>query len=150
MSTFVQAFRGNYLLPSFEKSTVADVMRPGVMSCSPDVPAVMVARMMATHHIHAVVVEAIADPRAADEAALWGVVSDMDLLHGARSGLDGLTAGELAATEPVTIGPASPLGQAVQLMEQHEVTHLVVVDAGRPVGVLSTLDVAGVLAWGRG
>jgi CBS domain-containing protein len=74
----------------------------------------------------------------------------MDLLHGARSGLDGLTARELAATEPVTIGPASPLGQAVQLMEQHEVTHLVVVDAGRPVGVLSTLDVAGVLAWGRG
>jgi CBS domain-containing protein len=149
MSTYVQAFRGSYLLPSFAKATAADVMRPGVMSCSPDLPAVMVARMMATHRIHAVVVEAIADPRAADEAALWGVVSDMDLLHGARSGLDGLTARELAATAPVTIGPASPLSEAVRLMEQHDVAHLVVIDAGRPVGVLSTLDVAGVLAWGR-
>jgi arabinose-5-phosphate isomerase len=149
MSTSVQAFRGSYLLPSFEKATVADVMRPGVMSCSPDVPAVMVARMMATHHIHAVVVEAIADPRAEDEAALWGVVSDMDLLHGARSGIEGLTARELAATEPVTIRAAAPLAEAVQVMEEHDVTHLVVVDAGRPAGVLSTLDVAGVLAWGR-
>jgi CBS domain-containing protein len=150
MSTPVQPFRGSYLLPGFEKATVADVMRPGVMGCSPDVPAAMVARMMATHHIHAVVVEAIADPRAEDEAALWGVVSDMDLLHAARAGIETLTARELAATEPVTIRPAASLDEAVRTMEEHDVTHLVVVDAARPVGVISTLDVAGVLAWGRG
>jgi CBS domain-containing protein len=150
MSTFVQGFRGNYLLPSFEKSTVADVMRPGVMSCSPDVPAVMVARMMATHHIHAVVVEAIADPRAADEAALWGVVSDMDLLHAARTGIEDLTVGEIAATEPVTVEASLALSEALRLMEEHETAHLIVADQGRPVGILSTLDIAGVLAWGRG
>jgi CBS domain-containing protein len=149
MSTPVQTFRGSYLLPGFDKATVVDVMRPGVMSCSPDVPAALVARMMATHRIHAVVVEAVADPRAEDEAALWGVVSDMDLLHAARAGIDGLTARELAATEPVTISPAASLDEAVRAMEEHDVTHLVVVDEARPVGVLSTLDVAGVLAWGR-
>ena len=149
MSTSVQAFRGRYLLPSFEKATVADVMRAGVMSCSPDVPAVMVARMMATHRIHAVVVEAIADPRAEHEAGLGGVVSDLDLLHGARSGREGLTPGELAATEPVTIRSTAPLADAVRVMEEHDVTHLVVIDKSRPVGVLSTLDVAGVLAWAR-
>ena len=34
-------------------------------------------------------------------------------------------------------------------MHAHQASHLVVVDAatGRPVGVLSTLDVAGLLAW---
>ena len=34
-------------------------------------------------------------------------------------------------------------------MAQHGVTHLVVVDpSGRPTGMLSTLDLAGVIAWG--
>ena len=93
--------------------------------------------------------EAIADPQAEDEAALWGVISDMDLLHAARVGIATLTARELAATEPVTIAPAASLDEAVRAMEEHDVSHLVVVDASRPVGVLSTLDVAGVLAWGR-
>ena len=37
------------------------------------------------------------------------------------------------------------------MMIEHEVTHLVVVDpqSDKAVGVLSTLDVAGLLAWGR-
>jgi CBS domain-containing protein len=37
-------------------------------------------------------------------------------------------------------------------MADHDATHAVVVDnrTGRPVGVLSTLDVAGILGWGRG
>jgi CBS domain-containing protein len=34
-------------------------------------------------------------------------------------------------------------------MDEHDVTHLIVADSGRPIGILSTLDVAGVLAWGR-
>ena len=39
---------------------------------------------------------------------------------------------------------------AAQLMSEHEVSHLVVVQphSGHPVGVLSALDLAGVLAWG--
>ena len=37
-------------------------------------------------------------------------------------------------------------------MADRDATHAVVVDdhTGRPVGVLSTLDVAGTLGWGRG
>ena len=40
---------------------------------------------------------------------------------------------------------------AQQLMVEHEVAHVLVVErtAGRPARVLSTLDVAGALAWGR-
>jgi CBS domain-containing protein len=36
-------------------------------------------------------------------------------------------------------------------MLTHRVSHLVVTDAeaGRPIGILSTLDLAGVLAWGE-
>jgi hypothetical protein len=34
-------------------------------------------------------------------------------------------------------------------MDEHGTAHLIVVDEGRPIGVVSSLDVAGVLAWGR-
>ena len=41
------------------------------------------------------------------------------------------------------------LDRAVHLLSEHQAERLVVVGAatGRPVGVLSTLDVAGLLAW---
>ena len=138
MATKLQPYQGSYLTPSLEKAIVGDAMRAGVMSCEPDLPAATVARMMATHHIHAVVVEGIHRDPVHGERLTWGVVSDVDLLRAAR-----------AATEPVTVEPSLPLVDALRLMEEHETTHLIVADGGRPVGVLSTLDIAGVLAWGR-
>jgi hypothetical protein len=33
-------------------------------------------------------------------------------------------------------------------MDEHSVSHLVVVAAGQPIAVVSTLDLAGALAWG--
>lgn len=43
-----------------------------------------------------------------------------------------------------------PLERAAQLMVEHQLTHLLVTGpAGMPVGVLSTLDVAGAIAWGE-
>ena len=55
------------------------------------------------------------------------------------------------AREFLTVAPDEALERAAQMMLEHRATHLVVVDpeTDRPLGVLSTLDVAGVLAWGR-
>jgi CBS domain-containing protein len=150
MATRIQPYQGSYLTPSFESATVADAMRAGVMSCPPDVPARVVARMMATHHIHSVVVEGVHQDPVHGEQLKWAVVSDMDLLRAGRAGIEELTAGEIATTEPVTGEPSLPLDEAARLMDEHESAHLIVTDRGRPVGILSTLDVAGVLAWGRG
>jgi CBS domain-containing protein len=83
------------------------------------------------------------------ERLTWGVVSDTDLLRAARAGIEDLTVVEITATEPVTVEPSLPLVDALRLMDEHETTHLIVADRGRPVGILSTLDIAGVLAWGR-
>jgi CBS domain-containing protein len=46
--------------------------------------------------------------------------------------------------------PDTPLGEVARLMAEHDVSHLVVVGeaSGRPEGILSTLDVAMVLAAG--
>ena len=57
------------------------------------------------------------------------------------------TAGATAATPLLTIRPDETVQRAAQLMTEHGITHLVVVDAGhRPVGVISTLDVAASLS----
>jgi CBS domain-containing protein len=148
MST-IQPHQGSYFTPCFEHATVADAMRTGVMSCLSDVPATTVARMMATHHIHSVVVESVRTDPVHGERPTWGVVSDMDLLRGARAAIDDLTAGDIAISEPVTVAPSLPLDEAVRLMAEHETAHLIVAERGRPIGILSTLDIAGALAWGR-
>jgi CBS domain-containing protein len=49
----------------------------------------------------------------------------------------------------VTVEPTLALSEAARLMDERGTAHLVVVDDGRPIGVVSSLDVAGVVAWGR-
>ena len=149
MSTKIQPFQGSYLTPAFEAAVVGDVMRAGVMGCPPDAPATMVARMMATHHIHAVLVEGIEHRPGHSDHLAWGIVSDLELVRAARAGLEGRTAGEIAHTDPVVVEPGLALTEAGRLMDEHATTHLVVSDGTRPVGVVSALDIAGVLAWGR-
>jgi CBS domain-containing protein len=135
---------GSFLLPSFEHGRVADVMRPGVISCSADTPMAEVARIMATNHIHALVVTGVS----AD--ATWGIVTDHDVVATAHEAGD-RTAGECAHRDPVTVDPGQTLEEATELMRDNAVSHLVVMHPARtmPVGVLSTLDIVGVVAWGR-
>ena len=56
-------------------------------------------------------------------------------------------------SEPIiAVEPTMPLREAGELMIDHGASHVLVIspEGQRPVGVLSTLDVAGVLAWGEG
>jgi CBS domain-containing protein len=125
--------------PAYEEATAGEAMRPGVISCPPETTLRQVARMMARERIHCVVVS---------EDGSWRVVSDLDLLRAAEMDLDVTTAGEIAASDLPTAAPDERLDRAGQLMAEREVAHLLVVEraSGRPAGVLSTLDVAGVLA----
>lgn len=149
MTTALRPEQGSILSPSFEHATVADVMCAGVITCPPDAPAVEVARIMAARHVHAVVVAGLHGTPGSGEQLAWRVVTDVDLLRAAAD-LDGLTAGELHGVAPVSLSPATPLPEAAEVMAAYGVSHVVVADADRPVGVVSTLDVAGALAWGRG
>ena len=94
---------------------------------------------MATHKVHAVVITNGSGDRPIS------VLSDLDVVTAMATGAD-CTASEAAATEPVTVSSHEPLLGAAQLMSEHGVSHLVVVDraSGYPLGVLSTLDVAAV------
>ena len=149
MTRELQPYQGSYLMPAFERATVADVMRPGVMSCAPDAPLLTVAQTMATHHVHSVVVAGIATDASGDDHLVWGLVSDMDVVRAAESGIEGHTAADAARTEVVTVDPTTPLAEAAALMDRHDTSHLIVTSGGRPAGVVSSLDIAGALAWGR-
>jgi len=136
---------GSWLAPSWDSATVGDAMSAPTIACRADTPLVAVARLMATRHVHAVVVVSDdADPLA------WRVVSDRAVAAaGASAGAR--TAGDVAEQPLEAAEPDWPVDRAARLMAQHGVSHLVVVDPhGRPAGMLSTLDLAGVIAWGRG
>ena len=138
--------RGSDRTPALEHALVEDVMHPGIVSCAPQTDLVTVARTMASRHIHAVVVSGT-EPTAHGEHLTWGLLTSLDLVAAAGSGAD---AGGVCSTEVVTVEVGEPLDRAVQLMLEHQLTHLLVLSAeAQPVGVVSTLDIAGCLAWGE-
>jgi CBS domain-containing protein len=138
---------GSYLTPRLEHARVADAMRHGILSCAADASLQDAARTMSLHHVHTIVVTDPAD------GSLLGVLSDSALLDSllASEGSERLLR-EIADREPSTISSDEPLLSAAELMRERGIAHLVVRDAqtGRPSGMLSTLDLAGILAWGEG
>ena len=141
--------RGSDRAPALEHALVEDVMRAGIISCGPETDLTTVARMMATNHVHAVVVSGIEPMPNGGEHLTWGIVSALDLVTAALPGVGAPLAGEIASTEIVTVEAKEPLPSAVQLMVEHQLSHLLVVVGAQPVGILSTLDIAGCLAWGE-
>lgn len=148
--TATAPYHGSYLMPTLEHGTVADAMHPGILSCDADATLTDVARMMATYHVHCVVVMGLAHDHSG-ESYVWGIISDLDLVRaGIRAGAQE-SAGDIAQQPIISVKPTMSLSEAGELMLTHGVSHLVVIEpkALLPLGILSTLDVAGVLAWGE-
>jgi CBS domain-containing protein len=122
---------------------VGEAMTHGVINCPPETPLRTVARMMATHRVHCVAVHGELG---------WGVVSDLDLIASAGFDVDERTAGHASSSPAITVQPEETLERAAQLMSENETTHLIVVDSvtGNPLGVISTIDIARVLATEQG
>jgi CBS domain-containing protein len=132
---------------TFVHARVSDVMTEGLITCAPTTPLRGVARLMAAHRVHSVFVFDYGNED--DESPeLWGIVSDLDLVAAAWANVDTQTAGESAVTPLVYVRKDDDLRHAAQLMAESGVSHLAVVDpkTRRPVGVLSTLDIARAVA----
>ena len=139
---------GSFLMPSLEHATVGDAMHPGILSCDPDATLTDVARIMATHHVHCVAVLGASEEQSGPVAC--GIITDLDLVRaGIGDGSEATARG--LALEAIVVEASTPLREAAREMLTRKARHVVVADpvARRPVGVLSTLDVAGVLAWGE-
>jgi CBS domain-containing protein len=128
--------------------SVSTVMHHGMVNTPPQTPLTEVAAQMAHHCVHCVVVDGLARGPRRSEKLVWGILSDLDLMKAAAAGAMEETAGEHAGTELTTIYARDTVDHAAQLMAEHESTHLVVVspETGMPIGVISSLDVAGALA----
>jgi CBS domain-containing protein len=131
--------------PSLGSSRVADAMTTGVISCPPDTPLRAVAGLMALRRVYAVYVF---DHGSDERGESWGLVSDLDLVAATRGDFDDRTARDTSVTPLVSVRGDDLLDRAAQLMAKHSVSHLAVLDplSKRPIGVLSTLDVARVVA----
>jgi CBS domain-containing protein len=132
---------------SLEALSVSDAMTTGLICCTPDTPLRAVAHLMAARRVHAVYVF---DYGFEDDetSQLWGLVSDIDLVAAARADIDERTAGDSAVTPLVSVRSDESLDRAAQLMAENGVSHLAVIDptTRRPVAVLSSLDIACVVA----
>jgi CBS domain-containing protein len=142
-TTFTRTRRSSARPASLADTRVAEAMHRGVVRCDASAPLSVVARIMAAHRIHCVVVRTGGNPEA------WGIVSDLHLVDAVCTGeLTERTAGETAGGRDLSLNTRDTLEQAAQLMHESRETHVVVVDprSNGAVGVLSTLDVADALA----
>lgn len=131
--------------PALGRVRVDQVMSAPIQACESHLPLPAVAELMASRGIHLV---AVVDAAGAAPGAIVGVLSDLDLIAAADAGFEGRTAAQAAEESSLVSVPAdAALSLAVRVMREERVHHVVAVDtAGTPVGVLSTLDVARVLA----
>jgi CBS domain-containing protein len=135
----------SYFGPAFGDAQVHNVMRVGVVTCRPETKLADVARMMVGYDIHSIVVAEVG------EASPLGIVTSLDLAK-VPDELDSLTAGDIASKDLVTIKSNESLENAANLMADHGVSHLIVVQPeqeDRPAGVISARDLTLALAYGR-
>lgn len=126
------------------EKTVQDWMHRGVISCHPDASVEEVARVMDSRDISAlVVVDGAGD--------LIGVISRTDLVNTRfvqpyLKHWRGMNAEHLMSRPVVSVSPATPIGEAAQLLRERRIHRLVVVEREgghvRPVGILSVTDLA--------
>lgn len=116
---------------------VREVMTPGVVTVRPDASLVEAAQLMRAHDIGDVLVSG--------ERSVLGVLTDRDIaLRAVADGVDPLTvsAHAVCTPNPVVIGPEDAVSAAVELMREHAIRRLPVVEDGHPVGMVSLGDLA--------
>ena len=103
---------------------------------APDTGLPDVARLMAQHHVGAVVVT--------KDGALEGVLSERDIVCRAVAEglpLDATTAAQIMTPEPVTVGIDDAISDALMAHLGEAFRHIPVMDGTRVVGLLSYRDV---------
>jgi len=100
---------GSFLMPRLEHATVSDAMRPGIQYREPDAGLTEVVRMMATHHVHCILVMGMMHEQPAESLA-WGLICDLDLLRaGIRNG--GERTARVLAQPVITVEPTMPFAR---------------------------------------
>jgi len=124
---------------------VRDVMSTPIQTCPADLDLASAAELMVRERIHFILV--VGPPGDDGESPMVGVLSALDLVSALDQGASTRPVGEVIGPLPQSVPADAPLRVAVHEMREERAHHLLVVAAnsGRPVGVVSTLDIAQVL-----
>lgn len=130
-----------------DHASVSDVMHAGISACDAEAPITTAARIMVDHRTHCTAVTGVDATPGREQRLTWGLIDDMDLVGAMHRGALDQRAATIADTAPVAVREDDSLAHAAALMVEHERRHLVTVGrSGLPTGIVSTLDVAHVLA----
>ena len=126
---------------------VADVMSTDFVACEEATPLRAIAEVMARARVHYFVIDGIGGERGRQ----WRIVAEPDVVAAVAAETPDLPVGAVV-TEIIGVAPDETLRRAAQTMAQQSVTHLLVVDPGdgRPIGVVSALDVTKALCGAAG
>lgn len=130
---------------------VAEIMTDSVITVNQHASVSEAIRIMADEHISAL-------PVVDTNGTMLGVLSTTDILQAAAEPADSESRDLLFEKTPVvelmtrnalTIGPTAEAREAARHLLYGGVHRLVVLEDGRPVGILSQTDLVGALATGR-
>lgn len=114
-------------------SKVRDLMeRRKLVMATPQMDVARAARMMRKSKVGAVLV--------VDQGRLVGIFTERDAVYRVMAlGLEpaATAVGAVMTREPKTVAPDEPFGAALLLMHENGFRHAPVVEAGRPIGVVS-------------
>lgn len=84
-----------------------------------------------------------------DDGRLTGLFTDSDLarlLENRRENQVDRPIAEVMTANPITIDPAAPLTDAIEILSRHRISELPVIDAaGKPIGLIDITDVIGLM-----
>lgn len=88
--------------------------------------------------------DGIGDVLVVEDGSLYGIVTDRDIVVRAIARHLPLTTKlrEIASRNPVSVSPDDGVEQAIELMRQHAIRRMPVVEDGCPVGIVSLGDLA--------
>jgi len=112
-----------------------DASGPDVVAITPDAPVIDAIRLMAERRIGALLVM--------EGARLEGIVSERDyarkvVLQG-RSSMD-TPVRDIMTAEVIGVAPDDGIDRCMQLVTDHRIRHLPVIDGGQVIGVVSIGD----------
>jgi CBS domain-containing protein len=120
--------------------TIAAILKHkggSVISVTPSASVLEVAEVIAAQRIGAVMV---VDP----EGGVAGIVSERDVvkaLAAHKGTITALTAADVMTHQVVTATPATPVDEALEIMDRGYFRHLPVLDGGKLAGIISIRDV---------
>ncbi|MGY1607846.1 MULTISPECIES: CBS domain-containing protein [unclassified Geodermatophilus] len=124
-------------MPPTAAPTVGAAMRPPVTTVEQGAHLAAAAYLMKRSGDTALVVT-----RADDAAVPIGIVTDADVSQAVADGRDPeqVRVGDVVSGPPVTVTSDTPVDDAVRAMVDHRMQHLLVLDGGKLVGIVDTLD----------